>query len=115
MNLPDVYQPKVLRYAVQNKPLEVRYGIGIKHAPNQFGMTHGPFYSIMQCLEIIGEKYAYILQLPTGQTLYRWKQNEQLWEKLPGSPDRVIDPPNYFVNRDIENKLTEYPYNDIPF
>lgn len=51
------------RSEIKRKNLPVMYGIGIEHKPHEFGMTHGAFMNIGECLAIDGEEGSCILRL----------------------------------------------------
>jgi hypothetical protein len=54
------YIPSILR---NNKPIISKegWGIGFKDKTGCYGMTHGPFFSEVEALEIIGEKGSYLI------------------------------------------------------
>lgn len=81
--LPYKYTPSVLRrIPTKEKNEPIRYGVGIKYRDGtEVGMTDGPFESIFDALEIVGEENSGVFELPSGVELYYWSPAEDRWIK----------------------------------
>jgi hypothetical protein len=62
--------------------LPVRYGIGIKHDINEYGMIAGPFEDIMECLKEVGGKRQFVIELPSIRLMYKWNDKDVCWERI---------------------------------
>jgi len=75
------YKPSFLREP-DEPATPIKYGIGIEHKPNEFGMIQGPFNNVEESLECLGEENSYILELPSGRKLWRWIDRDSEWEEI---------------------------------
>jgi len=75
------YTPSSLRETPPKERKEM-WGIGIRHAPREIGMTDGPFETEVEALETIGERKACIVHFCTDGTdeiVWYWRKNQ--WRK----------------------------------
>lgn len=77
------YIPKSLRPSPGPKPREVMFGIGIEKNTNEFGMTHGPFPTSDNLLEVVPEDNSCIIRFNADHTetvIWRWKKDRWIRE-----------------------------------
>ena len=77
----DSYTPSSLRKSSLKRRQEM-WGIGIRYAPYEFGMIHGPFKTEADALEVVGEKRACIIHFRsdgTDEVVWYWRKNQ--WKK----------------------------------
>lgn len=75
------YIPTFLRSQWPER-IPIRYGIGFESGKGKFGMTHGPFDSVDECLECSGLEGSFILEIPKGTKLWKWSPSKDCWEEL---------------------------------
>lgn len=78
------YQPSTLvrTLAEEKQRLAPAYGIGRENGALEFGMTHGPFPELIDCLEHVGTPGDAILLLPDCIVLWAWDESESRWLRL---------------------------------
>ena len=74
------YTPSSLRVVASEDGGEEMWGIGIQHGRYEIGMTHGPFRTEVEALEIVGEVGACIVHfLPDGRDEVVWHWSKDRW------------------------------------
>lgn len=81
--MPETYQPSVLRTGQLRPKMPIRYGIGIQDTQDRYGLTQGPFETLVEALEcpaLNGEMIILLDPYVCNKPIYYWEDDK--WIKV---------------------------------